>query len=215
MIFEFLKKNTSSRLTLLFAGWGMSASDFRFLENNSSDLLICSDYRQFSFDSEVLSPYTDIRLVAYSLGVWAAAFVFRESNIPFSEKIAINGTHYPVDNERGIPISIYEGTERQLTERSLRKFHFRMCGSKAGGERFVSQTVPKNISNLKEELRTIQKMSALHAVSDFRWGKVIMSANDNIFPIENQRNAWKNYERTEEMDAPHFSEELFRVLHSH
>jgi biotin synthesis protein BioG len=211
---EFLKQSNNSRLTLLFAGWGMSASDFRFLVKTECipSLLVCSDYRTLDFDTEILQSYTDVRLIGYSLGVWAASFVFRENKIAFSEKIAINGTMFPINNERGIPTKIYEGTEQQLSEKSLRKFILRMCGTKENFEQFIANTEQKNMAHLKEELRVIQKLSTQYDVSDFQWNKAVISTNDAIFPVENQRKAWQNNKNIVEIDAPHFSPLLFKNL---
>ena len=205
MKIEFLTHNTSGKLTLLFAGWGMSAVDFRFLQNHETDLCVCSDYRTFDFDTEFLKSYTGIRLIGYSLGVWAAAYVFHEKEITFSETIAINGTMFPVDNERGIPTKTYEGTEQSLSDNSFRKFVLRMCGTKENFQEFMANTAQKNIAHLKEELRVIQKLSTQCDVSNFQWNKVIISTNDAIFPPDNLRNAWKNNGNITEVAAPHFS----------
>ena len=215
MKIEFLQQNNTNHLTLIFAGWGMSASDFRFLVKTECipSLLVCSDYRTLDFDTDILKPYTDIRFIAYSLGVWAASFVFHKKKIAFSEKIAINGTRFPVDNERGIPIKTYKGTEQSLSENSLRKFILRMCGTKENFEQFMTNTEPKNIAHLKEELRIIQRLSTQYNVSDFQWDKVIISTNDAIFPIENQREAWEKNENVVEIEASHFSQDIFKSLH--
>jgi len=55
MNLEFLTHNNSDKLTLLFAGWGMSAVDFRFLQNYETDLCVCSDYRTLDFDTDFLN----------------------------------------------------------------------------------------------------------------------------------------------------------------
>ena len=209
MNLEFLKQNTSNRLTLIFAGWGMSATDFRFLENHETDLLVCSDYRVPNFNTDILKPYTDVRLIGYSLGVWAAAYVFSEKKIAFSEKIAINGTMFPVDNERGIPTQLYEGTEQSLSENSFRKFILRMCGTKESFQEFMANTAQKNIAHLKEELRVIQQLSMQYNISDFQWSKVVISTNDAIFLPENQRKAWLGNENVVEVEASHFSKFIF------
>jgi biotin synthesis protein BioG len=213
MTVEFLRQNNSDELTLIFAGWGMSASDFRFLGDvetrRATSLLVCSDYRILDFDMNILAPYANIRLIGYSLGVWAASYVFREKKIMFSEKIALNGTKHPVDNERGIPVKIYEGTEQLLSGTSLQKFFLRMCGTRENFEQFMANTEEKNIPQLKEELHVIQQLSAQYDVSNFQWTKVIISAQDAIFPFENQRKAWRSNVNTVEADAPHFSQSLF------
>ena len=218
MTLDFLQQNTSNYLTIIFAGWGMSASDFGFLQNcyvetrHATSLLVCSDYRTLDFDFDILKPYTDIRLIGYSLGVWAASYVFRKKDIAFSEKIAISGTQYPVDNKRGIPTLRFEGTEQLLSETTLRKFFLRMCGCKQTFEHFTENIEKQNIDHLKNELRVVQQLSAQHDVSDFQWDKAIISTNDAIFPAENQREAWKNNPNVEEINVPHFSKDIFSQI---
>jgi biotin synthesis protein BioG len=163
---------------------------------------------------DILKPYdyNCIQLIGYSLGVWAASYVFREKEITFLDKVAINGTQYPIDNERGIPIKIYEGTEQLLSEESLQKFFLRMCGTGENLKQFMVHTEEKNISHLKEELRIIQQLSTKYDVSDFQWNKVTISTKDAIFPIENQRKAWCLNTNIVEIDTPHFSQCLFKNL---
>lgn len=209
---EFIKKNGTDNLTIFFAGWGMDASDFDFLNPNESDLLICSDYREMSFDAAILKPYQNIRLVAYSLGVWAAAYTFCDLEIDFSEKVAINGTPFPADDERGIPVAIFRGTEAGLNERNLQKFFRRMCGTKENFDRFISKTGSKNCVELKEALQNIYRLSAEKNVASFCWNRAIISLNDAILPAENQRKAWCGGVETVLLDAPHFSEEIFNGL---
>ncbi|MDR0333509.1 MAG: DUF452 family protein [Dysgonamonadaceae bacterium] len=225
MTVEFLRQDNSDNLTLIFVGWGMSSSDFRFmcepvetrrstsLQNQCAiSVLICSDYRTLDFDTDILKPYNDIRLIGYSLGVWAASYAFREKEIAFSEKIAVNGTKYPIDNERGIPPKIYEGTEQSLSDASLRKFFLRMCRIRENFEQFTANMKEKNISHLKEELRVIQQLSMQYDVSGFQWDKAIISTKDAIFPTENQRKAWYLNTKITEIDAPHFSQSLLKNL---
>lgn len=209
---QFLKNNSSDNLTLLFAGWGMSASDFWFLKDTETDLLVCSDYRVFDFDTALLMPYANVRLVGYSLGVWAASYVFRDKKITFSETIAINGTPFPVDDTKGIPVKIYEGTEAALSDVSLQKFFRRMCGSKENFQEFMAHTEAKNITELKDELRTIQRLSAKNDVSSFRWNKAVISENDAIFPPSHQREAWNKHTEITMLDTPHFSPFIFKEI---
>ena len=71
-------KTGNSQLLLVFSGWAASPEVFRQLETEP-DLWICYDYRGMDFEGEALSGYRKIRLVAWSLGVWAASVVFVKS----------------------------------------------------------------------------------------------------------------------------------------
>ena len=66
-------KAGNSKLLLVFSGWAASPEVFRHLEPESdTDIWICYDYRGMEFEGEALSRYPEIRLIAWSLGVWVA-----------------------------------------------------------------------------------------------------------------------------------------------
>lgn len=100
-------KTGNKKLLLVFSGWAASPEVFRHLETEpDTDLWICYDYRGMEFDGEALSGYREIRLVAWSLGVWAASVVFGKRPISFTEAVAVNGTPCPVHDRWGIPETI-------------------------------------------------------------------------------------------------------------
>ena len=79
----------NSKLLLVFSGWAASPEVFRHLEPEpDTDIWICYDYRGMEFEGEALSRYPEIRLIAWSLGVWVASVVFGKRQIPFTEAIA-------------------------------------------------------------------------------------------------------------------------------
>ena len=63
----------SGTLTLLFGGWGSGAELFAECRPKDSDLMLCYDYHDLDFDPGVLKEYSSIRVVAWSMGVWAAS----------------------------------------------------------------------------------------------------------------------------------------------
>ena len=110
-------KAGNSKLLLVFSGWATSPEVFRHLEPEpDTDIWICYDYRGMEFEGEALSRYPEIRLIAWSLGVWVASVVFGKRQIPFTEAIAVGGTLYPVHDQWGIPETIFRGTLDNLTE---------------------------------------------------------------------------------------------------
>ena len=122
---------------LFFAGWGMDETPFMHNLPPNKDLIICYDYRSLDFDSTLLSTYEGIYVVAWSMGVWAASQVLPDSNLPLKQSIAINGTPFPIDDMRGIPPAIFEGTLNNLNEATLQKFRRRMCGSGSAFQAFL------------------------------------------------------------------------------
>ena len=141
---HFIIKNNQKHLLLFFAGWGMDETPFLQIRPTNKDWLICYDYRSLEFDAIILQEYSEITLIAWSMGVWAASQIMKQyPSLPLSQSIAINGTPYPIHETKGITPAIFEGTLQGLNEQSLQKFQRRMCGSTAGYKTF--QTVAPHI----------------------------------------------------------------------
>ena len=128
---HFIIKNNQKHLLLFFAGWGMDETPFLQIHPTNKDWLICYDYRSLEFDAIILQEYSEITLIAWSMGVWAASQIMKQyPSVTLSQSIAINGTPYPIHETKGITPAIFEGTLQGLNEQSLQKFQRRMCGSK-------------------------------------------------------------------------------------
>ena len=106
----FIKKEGHPRLMLFFAGWGSEENLFRRPVEEGYDYLLCFDYRTLDFDYTLIEGYTEIRLLAWSMGVWAASRAFTGHSFPWQMKLAVNGTPFPIDDRRGIPEMIFKGT---------------------------------------------------------------------------------------------------------
>ena len=127
---HFIIKNNQKHLLLFFAGWGMDETPFLQIHPTNKDWLICYDYRSLEFDAIILQEYSEITLIAWSMGVWAASQIMKQyPSLTLSQSIAINGTPYPIHETKGITPAIFEGTLQGLNEQSLQKFQRRMCGS--------------------------------------------------------------------------------------
>ena len=71
--------------------------------------------------------HESVRVVAWSMGVWAASVLLSRWNIPVSCRVAINGTERPVDEHYGIHPKIYLLTGRGMTEQGRDKFFLPVC----------------------------------------------------------------------------------------
>lgn len=196
--------NNHSKLLLFFAGWSASPELFSRLETDAdTDLWICYDYRDLSF-KEDLSVYQEIRLVAWSLGVWVASYLFERNTIPFVSATAINGTPCPIHNETGIPEAIFEGTLQNITEEGMHRFNRRMCGNREILQQY-EQCPARPISEIREELLALyQYIKEIGALSPTFWTEVLLSKADRIFPADNLRNYWQGYCAVTEIEAPHY-----------
>lgn len=207
----FIKKQAHTTLTLFFAGWAMDKHPFADYTPADSDLLMCYDYRSLEFDFALLQPYESIRLVAWSMGVWAASVTLANAHLPIVRSIAINGTPTPVNDTRGIPPSIFAGTLNGLNEATLRKFFRRMCGSGEALNRFLEKRPQRPVEELKEELFLIARQAETLPVSPLAWTDAVVGSDDLIFTVTNQQQAWSGSGATiAQFHIPHYSETLLR-----
>lgn len=188
----YIQQYHSPLLLLFFAGWGMDEKPFINYHPQDKDFLICYDYRTMDFDDTVLQPYKEIHLVGWSMGVWAASQVLQNKSLPITGSIAINGTPFPVDEERGIAPAVFEGTLNRLNEKTLQKFRLRMCGS-ASAYKFFEQIAPqRSLDELKAELAAIGQQCKDLPTPSFTWQKAIIGKADRIFLPANQMCAWQD-----------------------
>ncbi len=208
----FLKKEGNRRLLLFFAGWGADERLFDRQVAEGYDYLLCFDYRKPDFDYGLLASYESIRLLAWSMGVWVAGKTFEGNDTyRWEMKVAVNGTPFPVDGEKGIPPAVFDGTLTRFSENTLARFRRRMCGSVEQVKAFLSHNPYRSVEELREELAVLGEVARTSPADAFSWDKAIVGTHDNIFPVENQRRAWKGTAVCE-IDAAHYDERLFDAL---
>ncbi|WP_273493269.1 pimeloyl-ACP methyl esterase BioG family protein, partial [Butyricimonas sp. An62] len=97
---KWITKEGNRVLTLFFCGWGMDERTVQHV-GGIGDLLLFYDYRDISGeDAPEVEGYESVRVVAWSMGVWAASVLLSRWNIPVSCRVAINGTERPVDGSQ-------------------------------------------------------------------------------------------------------------------
>ena len=200
---EFVKRDGNSRLILIFAGWAMDATPFGHISRPGYDTLVVWDYRDLSIDWSIVADYEEIALIAWSMGVYAASMSIHAIENLITARIAVNGTMTPVDNLRGIPEAIFEGTASSLDERNLRKFFRRMCGDRQTTERFMLVAPSRPVDQLIEELRAIYPEPWFGNPKVSTWDLAIIGRDDAIFPACNQQRAWQGTPVTV-IDRPHY-----------
>ena len=211
MILQKIKVQGHKKLLLFFAGWGMDEQLFLHYDPKGFDFILVYNYSRLDFDYTVLKGYNEIKVLAWSLGVWAASQVLQGMDLPVRSAVAINGTIWPVNDKKGIPAGIYEVTMCQLSQASLLKFRRRICGSKEVLERFLAIAPKRSLEDLKAELIAVYALSTKVAPSNFQWERAFISSRDLTFPTQNQRLAWQNTPYTL-MDEPHYPGRLFKAL---
>lgn len=188
---KFIINKGYSTLLLFFAGWGMDEHPFLTYVPEEKDFMICYDYRTLDFDVSLLKQYMAIDIVGWSMGIWAASQVLPEYSLPVRKSTAINGTVFPVDEKRGIPPVLFQGTLERLNPASLLKFQRRMCKDGNSFARFQQTAPRRTVEELKEELTAIARQHSALPPGSFVWQQAFVGSNDRIFPPANQKAAWE------------------------
>lgn len=204
----------NKKLVLFFAGWGMDERPFSGYARPNQDLIIAYDYTSLQIDESLLHGYQEIQVLAWSMGVWAASQLLpelRKRNYPISICTAINGTPFPIDDRKGIPIQLFTRTLNTLTDRTLDKFRLRMCGSRKILQHFLAKAPQRNIENVRKELSAIEEQVNNLPDTAYQWDQAYIGTEDRIFSIENQQRAWARIPY-QLIDTGHYPEELFKQL---
>lgn len=214
MNIDFLRRAQCPTLELFFAGWGMDSHPFAWAGNSPHaahcDFAVCYDYTDMTLNAEALRSYSEVRVRAWSLGVYAASLVLPALQCPVSSALAINGTLTPVDDNLGIPVAVYDATVENLSAESLDRFNRRMCGvHRAVFEaRRSPQSLARTVDSLLAELRHIRECAARTDRAQFTgWNMAVLSKKDRIFPIANMRKAWSAIPVLE-LDEPHYMPDI-------
>lgn len=191
------------RLTVFFCGFGCGDDAADFFDWGGDDAAVFYDYSDLHFPENAdLFGYGEVRLAAWSFGVWAAQY-FADRLPPLSEKIAICGSFKPVDDHLGIPKKIFELTARNFGESAKQKF--RKKANPSGGARDVFSS--RAAASQKAELETLGAAFGKFDGTPQWWTRAIAGTKDAIFCIKNMRRAWGD--KLETIDAPHMPESVF------
>lgn len=207
---RFIKKENNPRLLLFFAGWGSDERLFDRPVADGYDYLLCFDYRSPDFDYALLDGYREIRLLAWSMGVWAAGQTLAGHDCPWQMRLAVGGTPFPIDDCRGIPEAVFRGTLAHFSDAVLVRFRRRICGTAEQVKEFLSHRPYRPVEELREELQALAACACRPSAS-FVWDKAIIGTCDKIFPPANQREAWRDVEVIER-DVEHYDGGLFDRL---
>ena len=209
MKYEFLNRENTGRLIIIFAGWSTLPSFYRNISLPGWDLLVVYDYADLDFPQRILDGYVTIALFAWSLGVFAASRTLPFSRISLA--VAINGTETPVNDSEGIPGRVFDTTASTLDDRNLMKFHRRVFGEDYESLR-GTLTIPEGgTPELADQLHFIRRAANVVPergdATPARWHRAYISRRDLIFPAANQQRSWENHPSRPErvvVDAPHY-----------
>lgn len=189
------------RLILYFSGWGMTPVAVEHLQRPEGYDLLCLWYyaagvEALDFD---FSPYTELRVVAWSMGVWAAdSFLALHPELRgrISSATAVAGTGYPMDDELGIPRAHYEAMRSELREDNRLRFDRRFCGAKSMRHLYTALHV-RSTEELQAEHDAVYRwmLEGAHPTPKPEvlglWTRAYIGAQDRILPPEHQLRYWQ------------------------
>lgn len=209
MNFQWLQHTNNERLILLFLGWGMDVncvSQVR-LPQETDVVAIWNYIDTQGLQSIDLKAYSRIDVIAWSMGVFAAAEIIAEYGRNFfCSVVAINGTAKPIDQREGIDPKIVRLTRDNWCPSSRDKFNARLLGGAKQLNLNANLMSQRDIEEQRNELSAIINRAPNQLnFSNIIWNKAIIGSRDLIFLPENQCNYWcDNAREIIEVDMPHF-----------
>lgn len=192
---QWLIRNNNKNIIVFFNGWGMDAKVVSHLCSDSFDVLMFFDYTDFEIENFDFSQYDKKIIIAWSMGVYVCNNYDCFKN--FDKYIAINGTQKPIDDNYGIPVSVYNLTADNFNEYSCAKF-MKKITSNVDLKAYCSRPA----EDLKKELISIRD---LKVKSYLKFDKAIVSLKDRIIPAKNQLAYWQSLNtEVAEIDGAHY-----------
>ncbi|MBQ9693673.1 MAG: DUF452 family protein, partial [Kiritimatiellae bacterium] len=139
--------------------------------------------------------------------VWAASQTCPTERL--LSATAVNGTPFPIDETRGIPPAIFEGTLATLSESGLTRFRRRMCGGASAMTAFLQHAPRRDLEDLRTELAALGEAIRSRPARPFPWSTAWGSTHDKIFPIAAQQAAFPTLQTCE---GEHWNPTLFEQL---
>lgn len=195
---EWIVRRGGGTLLLFFNGWGMDRCVADWLVSSSPafdgrDIAVVYDYRDLTLPDwlgEAVVGAESVELLAWSMGVWAAARAGLEK---VDRAVALNGTPWPRDAERGISPEVFMGTLDGWNDANRQRFERRMMMG-------VPQDVVENVRSERSSVEQKGELQAIadslssgqqHSVPTWNYSKAIVGGRDQIFRAENQLRAWR------------------------
>ncbi len=217
---EWIKQGNRRNLVLFFNGWGMDANAIKHLDCKGYDVLMLNNYnnpKDFNEDTiraiklpgkngqnKTVNSYPNIYVVAWSLGVWAASQLLSKNSINIKKAIAINGTLNPVNNNEGIPDSIFEGTLSGWSKKTRERFLMRIAGGAKTYHKHRDKFGNRNIEEQKYELASIYEQQKKSGVGKFSFDTLFTGSKDAVFTPQNQLRCWQGQTQCVTLDMPHY-----------
>ena len=210
MQYHWLNKQNNNKLIIFFAGWSFDYIPFEFLPSGDYDVLMLYDYN--TLELPPIPQYEKYFLISWSMGVFTA-YLLKEELPAFEQKIAINGTPYPVDDDNGIPLKPFLLTLKHAGQGLEGKFYRNIFDSSKDYERYTQNPVKRQVQNRIDELNNLYKLIKNIDINyDKFYNTAIISKNDIIIPSKNQINFWTGkVENIKMLECGHFPFYNFKI----
>ncbi len=160
------------------------------------DLLEVYDYTSAELELDLaglMGAYSEVIVVAWSLGVWACGEYCVKSGLSFSRAIAVNGTLAPISEDFGLSPDIFYGTaENWTSEDSRYAFNRRMCRGRDTLELFAKVQPQRQLTDQRDELIALGERIGKNDLTEFElFDTAIIGGKDKIFLPDRQTAFWQ------------------------
>jgi len=206
MKYRFIDNN-SNELIVFFNGWGMDGNLLNHFDNEDKDILIFFDYHNDTVLPTVnLKKYESTYIIAWSMGVFIANQLADKLNQNITKSIAICGSPYPVHNEYGIPVKIFDLTCKGLRLAGTDKFFQQMF---AGSDNSLFNRPQRELFEQIDELNNLKDVSIDANMNNFKWDVALVGVKDRIFPARNLVSYWNDKTKLVQEEMPHYPFNLY------
>lgn len=194
----FLKQNDTRSLTLFLLGWGMDERPVLPVAGKENVLFVYNYVSpELDFD---FSPWTDIRLLAFSCGVFMAPYL-AERLPEVRWAAAVNGVPDLFDEQKGMPARTVDTFRRIGPDNYLAFRRGYLVETEDEFRRFNENQPLRTVEDSMAELEALEKYAQNPAPHAFRFDRVCAARGDQVIPLENQKRSWG---KVEEIEGNHF-----------
>jgi biotin synthesis protein BioG len=185
----------------------MDSNPLNHLEPLNYDVLTYYNYNNLDIEDLAINEiekYSDIILIGWSMGVWTANY-FSGFLPEIKQAIAINGTLLPIDDNYGIPRTIFQATLDNFKPETREKFYKRMFSTNEDFNRFLKHQPERKFNDQKAELVALQShIQSVNSETKILFTKAIIGKSDKIIPSKNQISFWQDRTSVSVIDASHY-----------